>query len=132
MGRDIDQSILLRRRIHPPFLRERQLSPLLHPTLAAGPTGEVEEEAMEAVMDEAVVAGMEEDLESLELNSYTPVRLFVPTPSHLTCNCGSSKEDATYRQCLVSHHRATTYCTALTLFDTGAYTSFVNCGWNNN
>ena len=48
------------------------------------------------------------------------------TITHLTCNCGTSDEDTTYRQCLVSLHHTTTYFTALTLFDTGAYTSFVN------
>jgi hypothetical protein len=48
------------------------------------------------------------------------------TITHLTCNCGSSDEDITYRQCLVSLHHTTTFFTALTLFDTGAYTSFVN------
>jgi len=47
------------------------------PNLATGPTGQVEEEAMEAEMDETMVAGMEEDLESLEFISYTPVRLIV-------------------------------------------------------
>jgi len=48
------------------------------------------------------------------------------TITHLTCNCGSTNEDTIYRQCLVSLHRPTTYFTALTLFDTSAYTSFVN------
>ena len=33
---------------------------------------------------------------------------------------------STYRQCLVSMRNSITYLTALTLFDTGAYTSFVN------
>jgi hypothetical protein len=42
--------------------------------------------------------------------------------THLSCNCGGTDINSTYRQCLVS----TTYFTALTLFDTGAYTSFVN------
>jgi hypothetical protein len=32
----------------------------------------------------------------------------------------------TYRQCLISMRNSTTYFTALTLFDTGVYTSFVN------
>jgi len=48
------------------------------------------------------------------------------TITHLTCNCGTTQTDTTYRQCLVSLRRSTTYYTALTLFDTGAYTSFVN------
>ena len=46
--------------------------------------------------------------------------------THLTCNCGGADINSTYRQCLVSMRNSTTYFTALTLFDTGAYTSFVN------
>ncbi len=46
--------------------------------------------------------------------------------THLTCNCGGADIDSTYRQCLVSMRNSTTYFTAVTLFDTGAYTSFVN------
>ena len=46
--------------------------------------------------------------------------------THLTCNCGGADINNTYRQCLVSMRNSTTYFTALTLFDTGAYTSFVN------
>jgi hypothetical protein len=46
--------------------------------------------------------------------------------THLTCNCGGADVNSTYRQCLVSIRNSTTYFTALTLFDTGAYTSFVN------
>jgi len=46
--------------------------------------------------------------------------------THLTCNCGGADVNSTYRQCLVSMHNSTTYFTALTLFDTGAYISFVN------
>jgi hypothetical protein len=42
----------------------------------------------------------------------------------LTCNCGGADINSTYRQCLVSMRNSTTYFTALTLFDTGAYTSF--------
>ena len=43
-----------------------------------------------------------------------------------SCNCGESDINSSYRQCLVSMRSSTTYFTALTLFDTGAYTSFVN------
>ena len=46
--------------------------------------------------------------------------------THSTCNCGGTDVNSTYRQCLVSMRNSTTYFTALTLFDTGAYTSFVN------
>ena len=46
--------------------------------------------------------------------------------THLTCNCGGADVNSTYRQCLVSMRNSTTYFNALTLFDTGAYTSFVN------
>jgi hypothetical protein len=46
--------------------------------------------------------------------------------THLTYNCGGTDVNSTYRQCLVSMSNSTTYFTALTLFDTGAYTSFVN------
>jgi hypothetical protein len=46
--------------------------------------------------------------------------------THLTCNCGGADVNSTYRQCLVSMRNSTTYFHALTLFDTGAYTSFVN------
>ena len=46
--------------------------------------------------------------------------------THLTCNCGGTDVNNTYRQCLVSMRNSTTYFTALTLFYTGAYTSFVN------
>ena len=54
----------------------------------------------------------------------TPCRTDIVT--HLTCNCGGSDINSTYRQCLVSLANSSTYFTALTLFDTGAYTSFVN------
>jgi hypothetical protein len=46
--------------------------------------------------------------------------------THLTCNCSGADINSTYRQCLVSMRNSTTYFTALTLFDTGAYISFVN------
>ena len=46
--------------------------------------------------------------------------------THLSCNCGESDTNSTYRQCLVSLPASSIYFTALTLFDTGAYTSFVN------
>ena len=47
--------------------------------------------------------------------------------THLSCNCGESDINSTYRRCLVSLPvTSSTYFTALTLFDTGAYTSFVN------
>ena len=46
--------------------------------------------------------------------------------THLSCNCGESDINSSYRQCLVSLRSSTTYFTALTLFNTGAYTSFVN------
>ena len=54
----------------------------------------------------------------------TPCRTGIVT--HLTCNCGGTDINSTYRQCLVSLTTSSTYFTALTLFDTGAYTSFVN------
>jgi hypothetical protein len=46
--------------------------------------------------------------------------------THLTCNCGGADINSTYRQCLVSMRNSTVFFTTLTLFDTGAYTSFVN------
>ena len=46
--------------------------------------------------------------------------------THLSCNCGESDTNSTYRQCLVSPSDSPIFFTALTLFDTGAYTSFVN------
>ena len=46
--------------------------------------------------------------------------------THLSCNCGGSDTNNTYRQCRVSIRPSTTFFAALTLFDTGAYTSFVN------
>ena len=46
--------------------------------------------------------------------------------THLSCNCGESDINRSYRQCLVSMRSSTIYFTTLTLFDTGAYTSFVN------
>ena len=46
--------------------------------------------------------------------------------THLTCNCSGADINSTYRQCLVSMRNSTTYFTALTLFDTGALTLFVN------
>ncbi len=46
--------------------------------------------------------------------------------THLSCNCGESDTHSSYCQCLVSIRALTTYFTALTLFDTGAYTSFPN------
>ena len=46
--------------------------------------------------------------------------------THLSCNCGESDINSAYRQCLVSLPASSAYFTALTLFDTGAYTSFVN------
>ena len=48
--------------------------------------------------------------------------------THLTCNCGGSDINSTYHQCLVSLATSSTHFTALTLFDTGTYTSFVNRG----
>ena len=54
----------------------------------------------------------------------TPCRTDVIT--HLSCNCGGTDINSTYRQCLVSTRPSTTFFTALTLFDTGAYTLFVN------
>jgi len=47
----------------------------------------------------------------------TPCRTDVIT--HLSCVCGGTDTNSTYRQCLVSTHPSTT-------FFTGAYTSFVN------
>ena len=41
-------------------------------------------------------------------------------------NCGGTDTNSTYHQYLVSLSASSTYFTALTLFDTGAYTSFVN------
>ena len=46
--------------------------------------------------------------------------------THLSCNCGGSDANSTYRQCLVSTSNSDQSFTALTLFDTGAYASFVN------
>ena len=46
--------------------------------------------------------------------------------THQSCNCGESDINSSYRQCLVSLRSSTTYFTALTLFNTGDYTSFVN------
>ena len=46
--------------------------------------------------------------------------------THLTCNCGGADINSTYRQYLASMRNTTIYFTALTLYDTGAYTSFVN------
>ena len=46
--------------------------------------------------------------------------------THLTYNCGGADINSTYQQCLVSMRNFTVYFTALTLFDTGAYTSFVD------
>ena len=63
---------------------------------------------------------------SLILSHSTPCLTSIIT--HLTCNCGGTDVNNTYRQCLVSMRNSTTYFTALTLFDTGAYTSFVNRG----
>jgi hypothetical protein len=46
--------------------------------------------------------------------------------THLSCNCGGTDINSTYRQCLVSIRPSTTFFTALTFFDTDSYTSFVN------
>jgi hypothetical protein len=54
----------------------------------------------------------------------TPCRTDVITP--LSINCGGTDINNTYRQCLVSIRPSTTFFTALTLFNTGAYISFVN------
>ena len=54
----------------------------------------------------------------------TPCRTDIIT--HLACNCGGSDANSTYHQCLVSTSNSDQAFTALTLFDTGAYTSFVN------
>jgi hypothetical protein len=53
--------------------------------------------------------------------------IFTPclTSSILTSLCGGADVNSTYRQCLISMRNSTTYFTALTLFDTGAYISFV-------
>ena len=40
--------------------------------------------------------------------------------THLSCNCGESDINSTYRQRLVSLSASSTYFTALTLFNTGA------------
>jgi hypothetical protein len=64
------------------------------------------------------------DMSILKKTKGTPCLTSIIT--HLTCNCGGADINSTYRQCLVSMHNSTTYFTALTLFDTGAYTSFVN------
>ena len=58
------------------------------------------------------------------LRTRAEVRLAAPTLS--LYNCGGSDINSTYRQCLVSLSASSTFFTALTLFDTGAYTSFVN------
>ena len=46
--------------------------------------------------------------------------------THLPRNCGELEINSSYRQCLVSIRASSTYFTALTLFDTGTYTSFIN------
>ena len=61
---------------------------------------------------------------SVHFDKGTPCRTDAVT--HLACNCGGSDANSTYRQCLVSTNNSDQSFTALTLFDTGAYTSFVN------
>jgi len=46
--------------------------------------------------------------------------------THLSYNCGGSDANSTYRQCLVSTSVSDQSFMALSLFDTDAYTSFVN------
>ena len=57
-------------------------------------------------------------------NKGTPCLTSIIT--HLTCNCGGADINSTYRQCLESMRYSTAYFTALILFETSAYTSFVN------
>ena len=59
-------------------------------------------------------------------DKYKDTSCLTSSITHLTCNCGGADINGTYRQCLVSMRNSTVYFTALTLFDTGAYTSFVN------
>ncbi len=77
-------------------------------------------DAIERVDEEDVEA---ERVVAMSTSLETQVR---PSITHLTCNCGGADVNSTYRQCLVSMRNSTTYFTALTLFDTVAYTSFVN------
>jgi hypothetical protein len=49
-----------------------------------------------------------------------------PCRTDMSCNCGGTDINFAYRQCLVSIRPSNTFFTALTLFDTGAYTLFVN------
>jgi hypothetical protein len=78
------------------------------------PVGDVEDETLIA----ETIAGAVEAME--RCTSGTPCRTDVIT--HLSCNCGGTDINSTYRQCLVSTRPSTTFFTALTLFDTGAYT----------
>ena len=48
------------------------------------------------------------------------------TITHLSCNCGGSDANSTFRQCLVTIRTSDQSFTALALFNTGAYTSFVS------
>jgi hypothetical protein len=62
-------------------------------------------------------------VEAMELYTSTPktkVRLVGRS------NCGGTDINSTYRQCLVSTRPSTTFFTSPNLFDTAAYTSFVN------
>ena len=78
---------------------------------------------IDAIVTEAVVVVKAARVVAMSTSQETQVR---PSITHLTCNCGGADVNSTYRQCLVSMRNSTTYFNALTLFDTGAYTSFVN------
>ena len=77
-----------------------------------------------AMAVEAVKVVGAEKVTDMSIDKGTPCLTSIVT--HLNCNCGVADVNKTYRQCLVSMRNSTTYFTALTLFDTGAYTLFVN------
>jgi hypothetical protein len=79
---------------------------------------------MEVVEAVEVVKGMEVERVQFVQDKGTPCLTSIIT--HLTCNCGGADINSTYRQCLVSMRNSATDVAALTLFDTGAYTSIVN------
>jgi hypothetical protein len=83
--------------------------------------GDVEDETLIAeTIAGAVEHGVHFDTKDKGTHCWTDVI------TYLSCNCGGTDINSTYRQCLVSIRPSTTFFIALTLFDTGAYTSFVN------
>ena len=86
----------------------------------------------DATMIDAIVMGVVVVVEAARVVAMSTSQRDTGTPcltssiTHLTCNCGGADVNSTYRQCLVSMRNSTTYFNALILFDTGAYTSFVN------